>query len=93
MKKRRQNKQPIEQKENTIMEATGMTPKAGALSSLGYIAFLRGDFEATRSLLAESYALGGEDWRREELDDICLFPLPQDGAFVDMLKSLDVIVG
>jgi len=78
----------IEESENSLVKANNMKRKAATLGSLGYIAFLREDLAVVHDLLAEAYALEGEEWRKEELGNVADLILPQDQAFIDILGAL-----
>lgn len=58
------------------------------LGNQGYILFLLGRTEEARPILAKAVALGGEEMRQTELKDAEIFPLPQDEAFEELIKSL-----
>ncbi|WP_437674180.1 KGGVGR-motif variant AAA ATPase [Sorangium sp. So ce131] len=58
------------------------------LRNAGYVAFLLGDEERARTLLARAIQLGAERRRLAELKSADVHPLPQDEAFRDLIHAL-----
>jgi tetratricopeptide (TPR) repeat protein len=60
------------------------------MANQGYAAFLLGEKEKARQLLAKSIEIGGEEIRELELEDAQVHRLPQDEEFQALLRSFPI---
>jgi hypothetical protein len=58
------------------------------LASAAHVAFLQGRGEEARSLIAEAIRRGGEELRREALEDTERYPLPVEEEWRKIIRAV-----
>jgi hypothetical protein len=79
----------LEAADERLREAVEKGPEhASSMATAAYVAFLLGEKDRARGLMAQALTRGGDKIREAALKESSIYPLPQDEGFRELVRSI-----